>query len=245
MLDFERYLDELRHQGELLRRSASRAGLPAAVPSCPGWTVAQLLRHVTKVHHWAASILQGGQPGDFEFRRPDDGELLGVYDAGLADLLARLRSTPDSRAVWTMLPAESARLFWARRQAHETAIHRVDAELAAGFGVREFEPEFAADGIDELLAGLSARGFGTEGLTGERTISVTPLDANASWTLSAGPDGVSCRPAAIDRADLSVFGLAGDLYRWVWNRAADDEVALRGELRLADYWRQNFRIGAR
>jgi uncharacterized protein (TIGR03083 family) len=244
-LEFEHYLHELERQGALLRESARQPALQAAVPSCPGWSVARLLGHTTKVHHWASSILRGGRPEEFEFSTPEDGRLFEVYDAGLQDVLGQLRATPDTAAVWTITPEPSAKLFWARRLAHETAIHGVDAQLAAGFGVRGFEPEFAVDGIDELLTGSAAARFDRTGLSADRTISLTPLDSNASWTLSIGPDLLSCRPAAVDHADLSVFGLASDLYRWVWNRAGEDDVALRGDLTLADRWRQDFTVGAR
>ncbi|HEY0166351.1 MAG TPA: maleylpyruvate isomerase family mycothiol-dependent enzyme [Jatrophihabitans sp.] len=241
MLGFEHYLDELERQGRLLRDSARQSALSAGVPSCPGWSVAQLLAHVIRVYGWANSVLCGGRPEAFEFSAPAEEELFEVYDAGLREVVSRLRATSASAAVWTMAPAPSGKLFWARRMAHETAIHRVDAQLAAGFGVEGFEPEFAADGIDELLTGQATR-FDRSGLSQDRTISLTPLDSNASWTLSVGPDLLSCRPAAVDGADLTVFGLASDLYQWIWNRAGDDDVALRGDLTLADRWQQDFTV---
>lgn len=244
MLTFQQYLDELGRQGRLLRESARRPAPQAAVPSCPGWSVARLLGHVTKVCHWASWIVGGGDKDEFDFSVAEDGDLLELYDAGLRELLGRLRAAPDSLAVWTITPAPSAKLFWARRMAHETSIHRVDADLAAGYGVAGFEPEFAVDGIEELFTS-SANRFDRSGLTADRTISVTPLDSNASWTLTIGPDLLSCQPGAIDDADLAVFGLASDLYRWVWNRAGDDDVALRGDLSLADRWRQDFTVRSR
>lgn len=243
-MDFGGYLDELRRQGRLLRSSASQPPLTTAVPSCPGWTVARLLGHVTKVHRWATSILGGGQPADFRFDPPAEAELFEAYDTGLAELVAQLRATPDRAAVWTITPAESAKLFWARRLAHETAVHRVDAELAVGFGVQPFEPAFAADGIEELITGSATR-FDRSGLPGERSIALTPLDANSSWTLLVGPQSLGCRPVAADDADLSVFGLASDLYCWAWNRAGTEDISLRGDLALADLWRRDFRVGAR
>ncbi len=252
MLDFERYLGELRIQGALLRASAALAGTAAAVPSCPGWTVGDLVRHTAKVHQWATAILSGGESAAFQFSPPPDSRLFDAYDRGLAALLSRLRASAESPAaesglppVWTPVAAASATLFWARRQAHETAIHGVDAQLAAGYGVRDFAPEFAADGVAELLTDLAVRRFDTAAMPGRRTISLTPLDVNESWTLSAGPEGVSCRLAADDQPDLSVFGLADELYRWAWNRAGDDEVALRGDLSLADRWRHDFTVGSR
>jgi uncharacterized protein (TIGR03083 family) len=241
---FQHYLDQVGHQGRLLQASARRSALHSAVPSCPGWNVSRLLGHVTKVHHWVSWILAGGKGDEFEFSTPEDGRLFEVYDAGLQEVLSRLRAAPETLAVWTPTPVPSATLFWARRMAHETAIHRVDADLAAGYGVEAFEPEFAADGIEELLTGSAAR-FDRSGLTGDRTISLTPLDSNASWTLRIGPDLLSCDPVALDHADLAVFGPAGDLYRWVWNRAADDDVALRGDLSLADRWRRDFTVRSR
>jgi uncharacterized protein (TIGR03083 family) len=244
VLTFQHYLDELGRQGRLLRESARQAALQAPVPSCPGWTVSRLVGHTTKVHHWAAWILRGRDRDEFEFPPPDDDRLFEVYDAGLQDVLSRLRTAPDTLAVWTMTPAPSAKLFWARRLAHETAIHRVDADLASGYGVAGFDPEFAADGVDELLTGSADR-FDRSGLTSDRTVSLTPLDSNASWTLCIGPEQLSCRPVALDHADLAVFGLADDLYRWVWNRAGDDDVALRGDLSLADRWRRDFTVRAR
>jgi uncharacterized protein (TIGR03083 family) len=245
VLTFQHYLDELGQQGRLLRESAHRSALQAAVPSCPGWTVSRLLEHVAKVHHWTSWLLAGGARDEFEFSPPPEARLFEVYDAGLAEVLGRLRAAPDDLAVWTIAPAASATLFWARRTAHETAIHRVDANLAAGYGVEGFEPEFAADGIEELFTSSAAARFDRSGLSGDRTISLTPLDSNSSWTLSIGPDLLSCRPVALDDADLAVFGPASDLYRWVWNRAADDDVALRGDLSLADRWRRDFTVRSR
>jgi uncharacterized protein (TIGR03083 family) len=242
-VEFEEHLTELWQQGRLLADSARQPALRTPVPSCPGWTVARLLGHVTKVHHWAAAILREGQPDGFSFAAPADSELFEVYDAGLRAVTDRLRATPERGTVWTPVPTRSAKLFWARRMAHETAIHRVDAQLAAGFGVADVSPEFAVDGIDELLTGLAAR-FDRSLLPGERTISLTPLDSNAAWTLTVGPRQVSCTPGAADDADLSVFGMAADLYRWVWNRAGNDDVSLRGDLTLADRWQQDFRVRA-
>ncbi|WP_408653742.1 maleylpyruvate isomerase N-terminal domain-containing protein, partial [Jatrophihabitans sp.] len=107
-MTFQQYLDELARQGWLLRESARQPALRAAVPSCPGWSVSRLLGHVTKVHRWASWIVGGGNQDDFEFSVPEDGQLLEAYDAGLQEVLGRLRAAPDTLAVWTMTPAPSA-----------------------------------------------------------------------------------------------------------------------------------------
>ncbi|HJQ03254.1 MAG TPA: maleylpyruvate isomerase family mycothiol-dependent enzyme [Jatrophihabitans sp.] len=238
-------IDELEHQGQLLARAAARADSAAAVPSCPGWTVAAAVTHTARVHRRVTAILRGAAEPDAAVRdfRPEPTELEAIYRAGLAELVEVLRRAPDSLTVPTLWPAPSARHFWARRQAHETAIHRVDVELAAGYGVADFEPELAVDGLDELLLHMADR-FSADGLDRSWTIVLTPLDANVSWTVRLGSSGAVTHRDPADRPDLSVFAPASDLYRWAWNRAGDSEVALRGELSLADLWHRNFTVRA-
>lgn len=243
-MDADRLIAQLAHHGELLARTAEASDLATPVPSCPDWTIAAALGHTAKVHSWASWILRGGEPKAFSYQRPDQDDLLARYRDGLAELVDTLRQVPDNLAVHTLWPARSARLFWARRQAHETAIHAIDVQLAADYGVAEVDLDFAADGVDELVMNMAAEQF-SPGAAGSSRISITPLDANVAWTVRITPSGVSTHRDAEDGADLSVFGLAADLYRWVWNRAGDHEVSLRGDLSLADRWHADFRVGVR
>lgn len=245
MIQTEQLLSELRLQGELLAHAAGHAELQAAIPSCPGWTVASTMVHTNRVHRWATWILSGADSADFSYEQPELALVESEYRAGLLRLLAALQDAPATLDVQTLWPATSARLFWARRQAHETAIHRVDVELAAGYGVTDFEPDFAADGVDELLMEMSPNAFSTADLDESFTVALTPIDANLSWTLQVSSAAVTARRGADDQADLSVFGLASDMYRWVWNRAGDHEVSLRGNLTLADLWHSNFHVRSR
>jgi uncharacterized protein (TIGR03083 family) len=244
-MEVEQYVGQLEIAGEQLLRAARFAGLSARVPSCPDWDVGQLVRHTTRVHHWALFILGGGQSDAYSFERPVDAELFAVYESGLSQLASALRTAPADLDVWTYLPGETAVRSWARRQAHETSVHRIDAELAADAGVGEFEADFAADGIAELLMLFAPLRFSTGGIAEPRTITLTPVDANRAWTVQLGPSGVQAVERAQDGSDLSVFATASDLYRWVWNRAGDDEVSLSGDVTLADVWRQNCRVNAR
>ena len=113
-------------------RAACTAGPPATSPA------ADRGRGTSSWTRWSA-------PGPRTPRWPT-GSAQGCD--GLADALA---AAPDDLECWTFLPAPSPRAMWARRQAHETAIHRVDAELAAGTPVWRCDAAFAADGVDELL----------------------------------------------------------------------------------------------
>jgi uncharacterized protein (TIGR03083 family) len=239
------YLDALKLNGAQLVRSAKLAGLDARVPSCSDWTVRSLVGHTTRVHHWATSILIGADPHHFDFAKPDDDALFEVFESGLVQLIERLRTAPKTLNVWTFMPADSALGFWARRQAHETAIHAVDAQLAADCGVIEFDPAFAADGLGELLTLFAPSRTSWDDLAEVRTITVEPIDVNRAWTLSISGAGVAVAEEARDDSDLTVFGTASDLYLWAWNRADDSDVSLRGNLELASLWRRRFNIGDR
>src|SRR5262249_6118199 len=125
-------------QGELLAGAAERAGLIAAVPSCPGWAVRDLLKHTGYVHRWATGFVAEGltRPVDASEEEilgegPADAELPGWFREGHAALVRTLGAAARRLTCWAFLAAPSPLAFWARRQAHETAIHRVDAEQAA------------------------------------------------------------------------------------------------------------------
>ena len=244
-MELDRYLLQLQGNGEQLARAAEYAGPDAPVPSCPGWTVGAALGHIAKVHRWSAWCIRGGAPDRFTYRRPEPDQLLDAYRDGLAELVTALTRTPDHQPMHTPWPTRTPRLFWARRQAHETAIHRVDLQLAAGYGVSDLDPEFAADGIDELVMTIVPNRLAAATADPPVRVLLEPLDANISWTLRVGPDGVRVAREVSDGVDLSVFGLSAELYRWAWNRAGDDEVSLRGELPVADWWRRTVQIQAR
>lgn len=156
----------LADAGHRLASAADRAGLDAKTPSCPDWTVRDLLFHQGSVHRWAARTVRepisgpheqvGGDPLRAAAQRPPDDELLDWFREGHAALVETLQQAPSDLECWAFLPAPSPLHFWARRQAHETTMHRVDAEQAAG-QVSPIDPALAADGVDELLTGFVSR----------------------------------------------------------------------------------------
>src|ERR1700736_5595413 len=134
------HITAIEIDGRLLAEAAGRVDLDAVVPSCPGWHVRDLLRHVCYVHRYAAGYVRDARteraetPTEEEILRtgPDDGSLVESFREGCAELVNTLRQASPDLVCWTFLDAPSPLAFWARRQAHETAIHRVDAELASG-----------------------------------------------------------------------------------------------------------------
>jgi|HubBroStandDraft_2_1064218.scaffolds.fasta_scaffold30993_3 uncharacterized protein (TIGR03083 family) len=254
-MEIREHIAALQRDGELLAAAASRAGLPAAVPSCPPWRVRDLLRHQGYVHRWAAGFVRDqrmqpltDRPSETELLSdgPPESELPGWYVAGHAALVDTLRRADPDVQCWTFLAAPSPLAFWARRQAHETAIHRVDAELAAG-GAVTFPAGFAADGIDELIMGFLGRDVASlpPGQDGPRTLLVSATDAGADWLVGLSADGSVA--TSVQRgggaADCRLTGPASALYLMLWNRQGPEGgVTVSGDADLLTSWQSEVRV---
>lgn len=242
-MDTTEHLRRLDEAGRRILRAAHWGDLASPAPTCPGWTVADVIRHLCEVHSWATWILRGGERAAFQFTPPSDDVLLEAYDGELATLLETLKKVPDDLDVWHFLPAPSAKAFWARRQAHETTIHAVDTEIAVDCGLSEIDTALAVDGLNELLLDFAPRRIKGGVVSELKSIMFAPIDANTSWTVDLSPDSAALTlQNAPNVADLSVMATAEDLYRWAWHRATDHEVTLQGDTALADLWRTVLKI---
>src|SRR5689334_3598378 len=152
-MNFEERAESIRREGHDLATAAGAAGVDATVPSCPDWKVADLLGHTGRIHRWVTSILveQREARGEHwsESQPPPPSELLDWFAAGVDPLAEALIAAGPDVEVWTWTPEKTSG-FWARRQAVETAVHRYDAELAAG-STNPVARDLAVDGIDELF----------------------------------------------------------------------------------------------
>jgi len=251
-MDVDTHIGAISREGERLAAAASSAGLDAPIPWCPGWDMRDLLRHLSEIHLWAASHvarravrdgvselsdLEAAWPGLAVFW-PDDEFLIDHYRATNANLVAELESAPPDLATWTFLPAPSPRQMWARRQAHETAIHRYDVESASA-SVNGFDPAFASDGIDEILTAMAPRAQELP-LESDVTMAVRPADIDERWLVTLGPDGIQTIRSD-GPADLTLTGLASDVYLGVWNRGDDTAIELTGDRSVLDIWRSRHR----
>ncbi len=251
-MDVDTHIEAISREGKRLASAASHARLDDPIPWCPGWDTRELLRHLSEIHLWAASHvarravregvselvdLEAAWP-DLAIFWPDDDALIDHYLATNANLVAELESAPLDLATWTFLPAPSPRQMWARRQAHETAIHRFDAESATA-SVSGFDPTFASDGIDEILNAMAPR---VDKLPLEScvTMAISPSDVGERWLVTLGPDGIETVQAD-GPADLVLTGLASDLYLAVWNRGDDTAITLTGDPTVLDTWHARHR----
>lgn len=242
------HIDALETAGLALADAAAEAGPDAAVPTCPEWRIRDLLRHTTTVHRWATAFVAEGHTA----YHPDGGEpaldgdeLLAHYREGHALLVAALRAAPETLECWTFLPAPSPLAFWARRQAHETTVHRADAESALATGPGPVDATLAADGIDELLRGFHARDRSRVHTTEPRTLRVRATDTGDVWTVrlsATEPPRTERGTETATPADTELSGPAHRLYLTLWNRLPTDAVTLTGDDALARLWRENSAI---
>ncbi len=237
-------IDHLDRQGTSLARAASDTGLDATVPTCPGWQVRDLVQHTGTVHRWATGYLTEGHTSFQPFGpAPDlaDAALLSWFEQGHAALVAALRVASADLACWTFLPALPPREFWARRQLHETTIHRADAESARGARPDGIGLELAVDGIDELLAGFHARSSSKVRTQSPRVLRIRATDTSDVWTLHLSADPPVTERHAQGDADCEVSGPAADLYLALWNRAPFPSVSGTTPA-LADLWQERSSI---
>jgi len=219
-VEFAEYLTETRKQAAALRAAAVAAGPEAEVPTCPGWTVHRLVRHIARVQAQVVLSLDADPAGEAPRteRPPEDwDELLAFWDHTVGAMLDDLARRGPGKPAWAFA-GFSGTDFWVRRQAHETAIHRLDAEHAArGDDVPHllFDPQFAADGAGEALTVMVAR-FPVE-VTG--TVLVHAADAGRAWlvTLADGEKPVIGKATEMD-TDASLVGTADAVYRALWKR---------------------------
>ena len=255
-MEIAEHIDMLRRQGDLLADAAERAGLDAAVLPCPPWQVRDLLRHTGYIHRWAARHIteRPGQvidgPPEAEILRggAGDSELLAWFRVGYATLAETLATADPALECATFMAAPSALAFWARRQAHETAIHRADAESAAGT-TPEYPAEFAADGIDELIMGFGRRrkyqpAAGAEG----GRLHVVAADTGDAWSIDAHEGRLQPRRDtgndAGNGAGCAVSGAASGVYLYLWNRLDAERagVTVTGNADLLESWRSSVRV---
>jgi uncharacterized protein (TIGR03083 family) len=212
-------------------RYADRAGMQAPVPTCPGWTVRDLVAHQGTMHRWAAGLVRGEWTLDAEADaleaegRAAVDPLEWLRD-GVIDLVESITRAPDDvRAPVFLDDAPPPRAFWARRQCHETTMHAVDA-LSAALGrhpdAREtwIETDLAADGIDELLAGFLTRPTSRLRYEEDGLLVVAPDDVPSWWQVRVGPGPAttSRRTGPRKGGDWVLEGGSVALYLRLWNR---------------------------
>ena len=255
-MDINEHIDALRHQGTLLVDAANGPVWTQSIPPCPAWQVKDLLRHTGYIHRWAAkhitdcpdTVLDGPPEEDILRGGAADPDLLAWFRAGTAALVQTLSTADPGLVCATFMDAPSPLAFWARRQAHETAIHRADAESASGLRP-EYDPEFAADGIDELIIGFGQRRKYRPSADQPGAMRVRATDTGHAWYVGAEDGRLRARredsgPDPAAPIACTVTGVASGVYLFLWNRsdAAQAGVTISGDVGFLELWQSSVRV---
>ena len=242
------YIDALEREGNRLADTADTIDLAAPVPTCPDWTLRDLLRHIGGIHRWAGEhirdrlprVLQVDDFRDLVGEWPDDPALVDWYRVELQLLLDTFRAAPRDIDCARFLKSPDPLTFWTRRQAHEATIHRVDVEAIVG-RLTPVDPEFALDGIDELVDGFVPRPFMKLRSPEPLTLAIEPDDGDRTWVLTITEEPVTVSTGRAG-ADCTINGSASNVLFALWNRTNAGNLTITGRRDVFDLFRTKITI---
>jgi uncharacterized protein (TIGR03083 family) len=240
----ERYLELLAADGGRLADVATDH-LRLPVPTCPGWDVAEVVRHAGAVYlEKIACVRLGRRPerGEWQQSPPEGRDLVSWYREALAELVGLLSSRDPGSPAYTWYPPEQDVGFWQRRMAQEAAVHRVDAETASA-QVTAVEDDLAVDGIDEVLDLFLRFDFASNDVAAEPELDIsrhagrTVLVRTGShaWHVavaSGAPEQIVLQRGPAP-AQATVSAEPSELLLWLWGRRPDAAVTVTGEVAAA------------
>ena len=239
-LDWDRYREHVRSDGERLADAAADH-LNAEVRWCPGWVGRDVVAHTGIVHRHRTAIVADALTGNPEPETAPDGDetLLAWYRDGLAELLAVLVAAEPSAPAFTWHRPDQSVGFWIRRMAHETVIHRADAERTSG-AITALDPALAADGVDEVLSPIMCAytedphwEFQGDGRTAELHFSDTGDTRHLAFGKGKHGPGWLYGDGPADSPDTTIAAPASDLDLWAWGRAGDSVLDVKGAIAMA------------
>ena len=234
-MDRDQYLASYRRDSRALLDAIAAAGPDAVVPDCPGWTAADLAWHVADVWEWWGiivrdrvtdphAVVQTTRPATFD-------EVFAVAEHWAGELDRVLTDTDPATPHWTWTDDKSTG-FVVRRMAQETAVHRLDAERAAG-RTYAIDPELASDGVDEFLfAFLKWVDPAAAALAG--SVHVHCIDVAGEWLVVDDGAGGYVVTRQHAKGDAAIRGPANDLLLVLWRRLPLDGVEVIGDRAVAE-----------
>ena len=225
----DRFIESLRTSATRFGDAVRRGPLDAPIEACPGWTLADLARHMGEIHRWARlAAMTGAPPDGSAIDAPpaagdESGDALADWlDAGVDALVPVLAALDPAAPTWHPFPTPRVAAVWPRRQAHETQVHAWDAERAVG-ETSPLDPDIAFDGIAEYFEVIAPRVIQREGKAAPiGTLAIDCVDVRDRLVIRS-PDAATVvlqrDPDRELEVDAHVTGTAEDLLLALWNRA--------------------------
>jgi uncharacterized protein (TIGR03083 family) len=220
------------------------AGAAPLVPSCPGWSVSDLVLHLGSVHRGIAYIIEkrlqeppditklaGSRTGGPDWPEPERApnrdpvppSLIEWFAEGASVLESLFRDSDAGDAVWTWSREQNIR-FWLRMQTIEAAVHRWDAENAIG-APQPVDAGLAVDAIVQTFEVMApARRSWKQAPPGSgEAFRIRQTDGGGSWTVRFDGDDVRITDDA-GACDAELAGTASDLMLFLWRRIGADRL---------------------
>jgi uncharacterized protein (TIGR03083 family) len=236
-LDREFYLARLEEDVRAMVAAAERTDLDAPVPSCPGWSLADLLQHTAEVYYnWDQNVSRRAvDRADLEARPAFESapreQLVEQLRLRADRLIATLAATPLETPVWNWSSTQPKTVaFVPRRMAHETSVHRWDAQAAAG-ATGPIDADLAADGVDEFFFVHLPEETAPAPEPG--TLHLHRTDGPGEWLVRMGPDGVSVTTEHA-HGDAAVRASASDLVLMLWRRIPASGLETHGDTAVVE-----------
>ncbi|MGR6322364.1 maleylpyruvate isomerase family mycothiol-dependent enzyme [Micromonospora soli] len=236
------WIGALRTEGPAFAAAVAEAPPETPVLSCPGWTVSDLARHLTRVYVWARTVVTAGTATRPERHDPEPAADLTPVESFRREhdrLMTLFEGLDPEAPAWNFAPQPKKAGFWPRRMAHETAVHRWDAQLAIGAG-EPIEAKLAADGVSEVLDTWLPAGRRIAPGQWHGVVQLTATDAAQQWYLRLRGEGVALLDTATildhddHRARVQVTGTASDLLLAAMGRISFDALGVAGDRSLLD-----------
>ncbi|WP_245601724.1 maleylpyruvate isomerase family mycothiol-dependent enzyme [Hamadaea tsunoensis] len=220
---------------------AAAPSLDMQVPTCPEWTLLDLVQHLVEGRYkWAAIVAAGpaDDPATFSVpAAPQEREaLLAWFAASVQELLDALREAGPDRGCWTwwgdsQSPQTSGAV--ARDQLQQLAVHTYDAQVTVG-APQPLSSQVALDGVDEFL---TTRCAGTEPWPHKPVVVDYHATEGRSWRLwvSDGHTRTAELPhgpgadEALEPADAAVWGTANELVMFFYGRIPVESLRTEGD----------------
>jgi uncharacterized protein (TIGR03083 family) len=246
VLSHEWFTDRVLDEIDRLAWIADGADPAAPVPTCPGWTMAKLIKHTGTIHRWATEVVATRASERVDGRSLDLGlpekesDYAGWLTDGAAPLVSALRAAGPDTPMWGWGVAPTAS-WWARRMLHETTVHRADAELANGV-TPEIDRVAAADGIDEFLANLPGANRPKPHLAelpAGQSLHLHATDADGEWLIRLTGSGIETERGHA-KATTAVRGPVMPLLLFTYGRipADDERLTVFGDKGLLATWQE-------
>lgn len=239
------WISALRADGPAFRATVAETPLDTPVPTCPEWTLLDLVHHLGAIYEWARGHAGRGETAPPEPRhprregRPAGAAALEWWDGEYAQLMDFLDTLDPELAAWNWAPQAKKAGFWHRRIAHETAVHRWDAQMTGGIA-EPVEAKLAADGVSEVLDSWLPAGRRPGPTDRHGVVQLTAVDTGQDWVVRLRGAGVALldirtlRQSDTQATPTVATGTASDLELALWGRVPFSVLQVSGDASLLD-----------